>query len=135
MHTPQAPLATEVDAFATEAGKSPNMVMFFRTFDDPFPAEAIQASWAEGRLPMVTLEPIVKGSDTGQPKLRDITAGKYDTVLTAWAQAAAAQGLTFVLRFAQEMNGNWYTWSDGYFGNARGDFVKAWDKVMNLDRF
>jgi hypothetical protein len=132
VHTPQAPLATEVDAFATEAGKSPNMIMFFRDLEDPFPAEAIQSSWVQGRLPMVTLEPIVKDSTSGQPKLRDITSGKYDAVLTAWAKAAAAQDLAFVLRFGQEMNGNWYTWSDGYFGNARGDFVKAWRHVHDV---
>jgi hypothetical protein len=132
VHTPQSPLTSEVNAFAAEAGKSPNMVMFFRDLQDPFPAQAIAESWASGRLPMVTLEPIVKGTDTDQPKLRDLTNGVYDDVLTAWAQAAAAQHLAFVLRFGQEMNGNWYSWSDGYFGNARGDFVAAWRHVHDL---
>jgi beta-mannanase len=92
----------------------------------------VSASWAEGRLPMVTLEPIHKDTGAGQPTLRDIYTGKFDPFLTTWAQAAAAQNMTFVLRFAQEMNGNWYTWSDGQFGNARGDYVKAWRHVHDV---
>ena len=77
----------------------------------------------------MTLEPIIKNSTNGQPSLDDITNGVYDAQLTAWAQAAAAQNMAFVLRFAQEMNGNWYTWSDGAMGNGAGDFVPAWRHV------
>jgi hypothetical protein len=87
------PSRLDVNAFATEAGKSPNMVMFFRDLQDPFPAEAISASWAGGRLPMVSLEPLIKDSANGQPKLRDITNGAYDAFFTAWAQAVALQAV------------------------------------------
>ena len=132
VHTPQAPLASEVDSFALGAGKSPNMVMFFKTFGDAFPAQAIADSWAAGRLPMVTLEPIIKNSPNGQPTLKAIAEGAYDDILTTWANAAAAQGLTFVMRFAQEMNGNWYTWSDGKKGNAAGSFIPAWRHVRDI---
>lgn len=132
VHTPQAPLAAEVDAFALSAGKAPNMVMFFKNFGDPFPAQAIADSWAGGKLPMVSFEPIFKNSTNGQPKLADITKGVYDDILTSWATAAAAQGLTFVMRFAQEMNGNWYSWSDGRKGNAAGDFIPAWRHVRDI---
>jgi len=132
VHTPQSPLASEVNAFALEAGKAPNMVMFFKTFGDPYPAQAISDSWAGGKLPMLTLEPIFKNSTNGQPSLAAIARGDYDDILTNWANAAAAQGMTFVMRFAQEMNGNWYTWSDGRQGNAAGSFIPAWRHVRDI---
>jgi hypothetical protein len=132
VHTEKSPLPSEVSAFATEAGKAPNMVMFFRDLGDPFPTADIAESWSEGALPMITLEPIVKNSDSGQPTMGQIASGDYDTQLTAWAQAAASQNMAFVLRFAQEMNGNWYSWSDGEFGNAPGDYVAAWRHVHDL---
>ena len=132
VHTAQAPLGSEVAAFATEAGKTPNMVMFFRDLDDGFPAQAISDSWARSILPMVTLEPIFKNSDHGQPTLHDISSGVYDELLTTWANAAAAQGMTFALRFAQEMNGSWYSWSDGRVGNAAGEYIPAWRHVHDL---
>ena len=132
VHTGQAPLASEVTSFATEAGKAPNMVLFFRDLDDGFPAQAITDSWNKAMLPMVTLEPIFKNSDHGQPTLHDLASGVYDETLSAWAGAAAAQGKTFALRFAQEMNGNWYSWSDGRVGNAAGEFIPAWRHIHAL---
>lgn len=132
VHTAQAPLPSEVSAFAADAGKSPNMVMFFRDLDDSFPSDDIAESWSEGMLPMVTWEPIFKNSSSGQPTMGQIASGMYDDQITAWADAAAAQNITFVMRFAQEMNGNWYTWSDGLFGNHPGDYVAAWRHVHDI---
>ena len=133
VHTPQAPLASELATFAADAGgKAPNQVMFFRTLSDPFPADAVANAWAAGMLPVITYEPIFKNSTTGQPKLADLTAGRYDDRFAAWATAAAAQKLPFVLRFAQEMNGDWYSWSDAKLGNRAGDFIGAWRHVHDL---
>jgi beta-mannanase len=64
--------------------------------------------------------------------LADLTAGRYDDRFAAWATAAAAQKLPFVLRFAQEMNGDWYSWSDAKLGNRAGDFIGAWRHVHDL---
>ena len=38
-----------------------------------------------------------------------------------------------VIRFAHEMNGVWYSWSEGAWGNQPGDYVKTWRYIH--DRF
>ena len=45
--------------------------------------------------------------------------------LDAWAKAAAAFDKPVVIRFAHEMNGVWYSWSEGAWGNQPGDYVKT----------
>jgi beta-mannanase len=39
-----------------------------------------------------------------------------------------------MLRFAHEMNGNWYPWSEGVNGNAAGQYVPAYRRVVTLFR-
>jgi len=134
VHTPNAPYReSEIADFAAAAGgKRPNTLMFFQNFGQDFPADAVAKSWADGALPMVTLEPIVQESTVGQPTLLDISAGNWDQFLQKWATAAAASGQPFALRFAQEMNGDWYPWSDAKLGNKAGDYAKAWRHVHDL---
>lgn len=133
VHTREAPFAMhEVEAFTQAVGKAPNNVMFFTNFSRGFPAGAVDNAWNAGMLPIVTFEPIVENSPNGQPLLRDITNGEWDAFFVEWATAAKANGKPIGLRFAQEMNGNWYSWSDGRFGNANGDFVKAWRHIHGI---
>ncbi|HEX7095892.1 MAG TPA: excalibur calcium-binding domain-containing protein, partial [Acidimicrobiales bacterium] len=114
VHTREAPFAMhEVEAFTQAVGKAPNNVMFFTNFSRGFPEQAVNNAWGAGMLPIVTFEPIVEDSDEGQPLLRDITNGEWDDYFREWAAAAKANGKPIGFRFAQEMNGNWYSWSDG----------------------
>ena len=83
-------------------------------------------------LPIVTFEPVKEDSSDGQPLMRDIANGEWDAYFTEWATAAKANGKPMGFRFAQEMNGNWYSWSDGRFGNASGDYVRAWRHLHDL---
>jgi hypothetical protein len=123
----------EVDEFAADAGKTPSLLLFFQTLSDPYPAAAVEATWNRGMLPMLSLEPIIEDSQEGQPTLDDIADGRYDHVLDAWAVAIRDQGVPVALRFAHEMNGDWYTWGERAPGNEPGDFVRAWQHVY--DRF
>lgn len=133
LHTPQAPFATsEIEAFSVAAEKTPNSLLFFQNFSQEFPLSAVTTSWSRGMLPMVTFEPIIQDSPSGQPMLADIADGVWDDYFTRWATAAKAEGHPIAFRFAQEMNGNWYSWSDGRFGNAPGDFVRAWRHVHQI---
>lgn len=134
VHTPNAPYAgSELDAFATAAGgKAPNTVLFFQNFSQEFPANAVSLAWSRGMLPMISFEPIVQDSNVGQPTLGEIADGAWDEYFTRWADAAKADGRPMAYRFGQEMNGNWYPWSDGRFGNAPGDFARAWRHLHDL---
>ena len=46
----------------------------------------------------------------------------------------SAWGKPLVLRFAHEMNGDWYPWSEGVNGNAAGQYVPAYRRVVSLFR-
>jgi hypothetical protein len=37
-----------------------------------------------------------------------------------------------MLRFAHEMNGNWYPWCEAVNGNQPGDYIRAWQHVHGL---
>ena len=39
-----------------------------------------------------------------------------------------------IVRLDHEMNGNWYAWSDGVNGNARGSYVQMWRHMFGLFR-
>jgi mannan endo-1,4-beta-mannosidase len=134
IHTREAPgWMAEVDQVADKVGKHPDLLLFFTSFSTGYPGAGINASWEKGMLPMVSWEPIIMNSEVGQPRLREIYEGEWDDYLDEWAADAAAHGAPFALRFAHEMNGNWYPWSESRNGNADGDFVKAWRHIH--DRF
>ena len=78
--------------------------------------------------PQVAWEPVIPGADR-QPTLREIADGDWDAYIDDWAAAAAAHEQPIVLRLAAEMNGNWYSWSEGVNGNEAGDFADMWRHV------
>ncbi len=133
VHTPNAPFAnSELEAFSTAAGKSPNTALLFQNLSQEFPESAVATSWRRGMMPMVSFEPIIHNSTEGQPTLADLADGSWDEYFTRWATSAKAFNHPIALRFGHEMNGNWYPWSDGRFGNAPGDFVDAWRHIHDL---
>jgi len=84
-----------------------------RDFNGPWYAE--QA--AKGREVIVSWEP---WSRSGRPglafDLEEIARGQYDGYIRSWARAVAAspdQGRHLIIRFAHEMNGDWYPWAAG----------------------
>jgi beta-mannanase len=67
-----------------------------------------------------------------QYRLRTIIAGRYDPYIRAWARTLAAYHMPVRLRFAHEMNGNWYPWSEAANGNRPHEFVRAWRHVHEI---
>jgi Glycosyl hydrolase family 26 len=83
---------------------------------------------AAGRVPMISWQP-----DTG--KLDDIIAGKHDALVSTQAIAAKAKGQPIFLRWAHEMNGNWYPWGGANNGGAAGGpakYIAAWRHMRDL---
>ncbi|MDW3176041.1 MAG: glycosyl hydrolase [Acidimicrobiia bacterium] len=132
-HTREAPWwMGELDYVSRLVGKAPNNLLFFSNWATPFPAAQVQTAWGRGMTPQVAWEPVVPGADS-QPTLRQIIDGEWDSYIDEWASSAAAHGQPIVLRLAAEMNGNWYSWSEGVNGNQEGEFVEMWRHVH--DRF
>jgi hypothetical protein len=103
---------------------------------------------ARGITPMIYMQPVGPGIDRTRNNTIDeampysnasIAAGSFDDFLRAWAEAAAAYGKPVVLRYAWEMNGNWFPWSPTqdrtrYFdlGNTPANYRLAWQHVYTL---
>jgi hypothetical protein len=66
--------------------------------------------------------------------LRGIAAGRYDRYVHKAARAAAAWGHPILLRFAHEMNGNWYPWGRGRGSNTPRIYRKAWRHLVRIFR-
>ncbi len=96
-----------------------------------FPTATVARIRASGAVPMITWEPwnSQKGLHQSTFSLQKIAAGALDPYVERFARSAAAassDGQPLLLRFAQEMNTDYYPWGVGVDGNTAGDFVAAW---------
>ena len=126
-----------VNAFEHVVRKHASVVMWYADWEHSSPLLGqLQAVARRGSIPEITWEPWDDTRPLGaaQPRyaLRNIIAGRFDPYITAWAHALAAYGGPVRLRFAQEMNGNWYPWAENANGNHLGEFVAAWRHVHAL---
>jgi Glycosyl hydrolase family 26 len=129
------PLASgELDDVSRIAGESPSSILFYKDFLQAPPISEMDAARARGAVPLVTWEPWAWGGGLDQPAyaLDRIAAGDFDARITQWGQSLAAWGHPLQLRFAHEMNGDWYPWAEGVNGNDAGDYVRAWRHVHDV---
>lgn len=135
LSTPGGPTANgELDAASSTLGESPSIVMSHVDFTHPAPIAGIQSVAARGADSLITWEPWQGGAGVDQPAYANarIIAGDQDAYIRSWGADLAKYGKPVYLRFAHEMNGNWYPWSDGVNGNAPGSYVQAWKHVRDL---
>jgi beta-mannanase len=133
--TPGGPKASAEIAEVTRlAGESPTIEMWYSDFARPVPLAALDAVTGRGAMPVITWEPWLWGHGTAQPEyaLTRIAAGEHDPYLREWAKGLRDWGRPVTLRFAHEMNGNWYPWAQGVNGNRPGDYVRAWRHVHDI---
>ena len=141
--TPQAPYDwKDFQIFAAAARKLPSMVEFFQGWDREFPRDQVIETWRRGALPVLsweprpTVQPVGPDSDnTKDPgyTLASIIDGSHDEYIDRFATEVRDLGLPVAIRFAHEMNGNWFPWSEETNGNSKGQYVQAWRHVH--DRF
>jgi hypothetical protein len=131
----------QVDEWAEVVGATPTMVMEFeqwsrnRTLDTHFAETRRQGMTSF----MVTWEPwesvqVSLGDDARyaeQPAYRNATiaAGALDSYIRDFARSVAESGLTVYIRYAHEMNGNWFPWSRDPAG-----YVLAWRRIVDIFR-
>jgi beta-mannanase len=131
---------TQIDQFAALVGVAPAIVMCYQGWANSvsrdFNAANMDAIVARNAMPMVTWEPWDYTAGVSQPAfaLKNIIGGAYDTFIHAWAHSAAAWGKPLYLRFAHEMNGNWYPWCIGVNGNTAAQYVSAWKHIYDIFR-
>lgn len=124
----------EVNAFEQHARHHADIVMWFTDWErGEFNARQARAVTERGSVPEISWEPWDSrvGLRRVQPRytLRSIINGRHDAYVRRFARAVSRYGGPVRLRFAQEMNGRWYPWSESQNGNARGEFAEAWRHV------
>lgn len=122
-----------LNRYAKEVGRRPVIVSSYKDWSSlPFSEEELNGIWNRGAIPMITWEPWTS-SEKGFP-LKGIADGRFDKYLRRAAGSAAQWGKPLMVRFAQEMNGNWFPWGTAGGGNSR-EYRKAWKHVVDLFRF
>ncbi len=89
---------------------------------------------ATGRIPIISWEPWNPAQGVDQPtyKLTNISAGNFDPYIRSSAQAIKAYGRPVFMRWAHEMNGNWYPWNGTVNGNSAADYINAYRHVHDV---
>ncbi|HWA54647.1 MAG TPA: glycosyl hydrolase [Solirubrobacterales bacterium] len=122
-----------IDSFSREVGRKPAIILSYKRWDvKPFyPPELKQIS-RRGAMPMVSWEP---WSSSGKPaKLWAIGRGRYDGYVRRSARQAREWGKPIMLRFGQEMNGEWAPWERGHVGSTPRSFILAWRHLVRVFR-
>ncbi len=124
--------AGEFQDFVSASGKAPALRLTYFNWGDPFPTDpsneqSVRSIINAGMIPILTWEPFAVN-------LNAIANGSQDQYIDSWAQAAKAEGKPIFLRFAHEMNGNWYVWN--YTGvepmSLQPDlYIAAYQRIYN----
>ena len=127
--TPGAPESrATMDAFNNRVGRRAAIWHTYKNFNqEAFPTITVGTAWDAGGVPLITWEPFGRS-------LRGIARGDYDGYIRSSARQAVSFGKPILLRFAHEMNGNWYPWGLGVNGNTASDYIAAWRHVVRVFR-
>ena len=101
------------------------MVVYYSGWLEPFQVGFATTAAHNGAVPLVQMNP------TGT-SVAAIAAGRYDSYLSAYAEAVRAYHHPVILSFGHEMNGYWYSW--GYTHTSPQYFVAAWRHIVTLFR-
>ncbi|MEA3493282.1 MAG: glycosyl hydrolase [Candidatus Margulisiibacteriota bacterium] len=121
-----------ISDFQTMIGKNLAVILWYVHWQDPFPTADADTVYNNGSVPLITWEPWIT-HELGT--LEAIAAGSYESYVTQFIQDAKDWGGPVLLRFAHEMNGNWYPW-DGYHNGATLEaatkYKNAWIYIYNV---
>ncbi|GGS00120.1 hypothetical protein GCM10010169_51060 [Micromonospora fulviviridis] len=142
-----------VDGFAAAARREPQVMLFGVDWESGrFDRVLFDRIKDRGMLPMLGWEPWNHHVDLAARKQKKLTArqidrlrstqpgyrlsrivdGDFDSYLRSWAEGVKSLGYPVAIRFAHEMNGDWYPWCERANGNRPGEYVKAWRHVHDL---
>jgi len=132
-----------VSRFEAMTGKSASLINFSSPFADcskspcsfyDFPSAEMEGIRQHGSIPFFSWGSQATPASLNEPdfQLSDVIAGRYDSYIREWAEAARDWGHPFFLRFNWEMNGNWFAWMEGVNGNQPGEYVTAWRHVHDI---
>jgi mannan endo-1,4-beta-mannosidase len=123
-------------ATAQQLGKRLDVLTVYEAFvwERSLPTTFLDTAAAAGCTPELTWEPWDPRAGKHQEAYTagQIAGGRYDTYVGTWAKQAASYDKPFRLRFAHEMNGDWYPWAVGAPGGSPQDYVAAYRRVRGI---
>jgi membrane-bound metal-dependent hydrolase YbcI (DUF457 family) len=120
-----------IDSFARQVGRPPVVISSYKRWRlRPFVRTDLQAISRREAVPLITWEPWTLAGRGFS--LRAIAGGRYDSYARQAAKQAAAWKRPILLRFAQEMNGDWFPW--GTNGNTPHIYKAAWRHLVRIFR-
>ena len=133
---------TQLDRFTRAVGQQPSVYEFPQGWAvNQFNRAAIDQVAERGMLPLISWEPWnyqrqskIASLSGDQPaySLSHIINGGYDGYIRSWAEGVKSLPYTIAIRFAHEMNGNWYPWGVFTNGNSVGEYAPAWRHVHDI---
>jgi len=140
----------QVKAMETWQGKKNAVVNMFTnwasdttTIDNLFNQQLLNI-WNNKNIPMISWEPYAPSNSTPDNIEVQIVNGEFDVYINTWADKLktflsgtdgvynTADDRRAYLRFAHEMNGDWYSWSAAKGGNSPTDYVNMWRHTKDI---
>ena len=113
-----------VSAFASMAGRQPNLVGYYSGWAEPFNRSFAELVHRHGATPYIQIDPTLG-------TVSAIAAGTYDdSYLRPYADSVRDFGHPVVIGFGHEMNASWYPW--GYKHVRATTFVAAWRHIVSV---
>lgn len=112
-------------------------LMTYQAVGDPFPTEMMQQLAQDGRLVMLTLQPWEPTDPyyayaNGSSLTFRILRGEFDDYFRRYARAMKDLGEPLLLRYGNEMNGDWAPWSAFQLGRDADLYVEEWRHVRRI---
>jgi hypothetical protein len=130
------PSAESINSYEKVISREVAVVMWFQDFTLPFQTATCEMIYSHGCIPMIAWEPWIGGNFSNMTYSLDaINSGTWDTYIRDFAIAAKAWGKPLFIRWAHEMNGNWYPWSGIKYGTgstATDKYKNAWRRIYNI---
>ncbi|OGC12425.1 hypothetical protein A3K48_04565 [candidate division WOR-1 bacterium RIFOXYA12_FULL_52_29] len=122
-----------LSAFQSTVGRNLAVVLWYVSWEEPFPKADADKVAANGSVPLITWEPWISAS---AETLEAIASGSHESYVRAFFLGAKEWGKPLFLRFGHEMNGNWYPWDGTHSGGATGPekYKRAWRYIYNIKK-
>ncbi|OBC06604.1 hypothetical protein A5788_03115 [Gordonia sp. 852002-50816_SCH5313054-c] len=118
----------------TLADRPLDLILTFSGLREPVPNADLARIAETGAVPIVSIEPWNPSGGVNQPdyRLSRIADGAFDSDLRRWATGLKEFGKPVIVRFAHEMNGDWYPWGMHVNGNTPQSYIDAWRHVRSI---
>ena len=90
--------------------------------ENAFPITQLKTIQHSGAFPLIFWSPWEQPYEQSRPNklnLHLIRAGKYNSYIDRWADAAKSYGQPLLVSWGLEMNGNWFPWSGVFHGGGK----------------